>query len=760
MGSEARARLGLAALLLIVLYSFSQVFEHASYAGPAILGAIAATVLAMVCRRLGVSVFVTFLLSIAAMTWYLMVIFQAKKTLFGLPTLGAAGGLIKAAERAYAHSQVDFAPVQARPGYVILVVLAVWMLATIGEIATFRWRRPLMAVLGPLAMFSFVLIVGTNAGSAILVPLFLIGLLTYLGLESAHRLRSWGRWVATWRGRKATEPQAVTGGLARRMGAACVLVTLAAPLFLPSLGDGLLAWRNAVGNGTFGNGSGSGIGSSGEIDPLVSIVPEFLDQSDVELFRVRSSEPAYWKLVTLTEFDGEQWTPGSEPETPAPNGAIVSSSLPVPDPGRLVEQSFDITDLESRSLPAASIPAAVDITQTDLKSELEFNAETGDLELQTPVDNDFTYEVDSTVPDVSFREMQGAVVGDLDGRYEQVPAHDPEIDDLADQWTRGADTDFEQLLAIQNHLRNDFEYSTQVDREASSDYLHRFLTETRAGYCQQFATAFAILARLQGFPTRVGVGFLPGSASLEDPNEYIVSGTDAHAWPEVYFEGLGWVIFEPTPRGSAIPPGYTIEGGGVTGVGGSLRGPENRFLLPRGGRGPADLQGARDPNAGAVGDAGPTAEERRRQEWERRFATLTRVLVLALVLFLLAVPASKAWRIRRGYAQARDARQRATAAFVEFEREASELAFPRERSESAVAYARRVARGRRVQRGSAVRLATIFEAAQYALASIPAEESDEARILARDLKRSLWNGATWWDRALRLFSPLGLTGRL
>jgi transglutaminase-like putative cysteine protease len=759
VGSEARARLGLAALLVTVLYSFSQIFEHASYAGPCILAAVIATVLAMVCRRLGVSVFFTFLISIASLVWYLMVIFQANKTFFGLPTLGAARSLLNAGSRAYAHSQVDFAPVQARPGYVILVVLAMWMLALIGEVATFRWRRPLVAAIGPLAMFSFVLVVGTGAGSGILVPLFLIGLLTYMGLESAHRLRSWGRWVSTWRGRKAEEPQAVTGGLARRMGAACVMVTLAAPVFLPSLGDGLLAWRNAVGNGGFGNGSGGGIGTSGAIDPLVSIVPDFLEQSDVELFRVRASEPAYWKLVTLSEFDGERWTPGSEPEAPASSGAIVASELTVPDPGRRVTQSFDITALEGRAVPAASLPATVDIEIADLKEDLEFNVDTGDLELQTPLNEDFTYDVTSTVPDTSFRSMQEAVRGDLGGLYTQLPALNPEIRDLADAWTRDADTDFEELLEIQNHLRTEFEYSTAVDREASSDYLHRFLTETKAGYCQQFATAFAVMARLRGFSTRVGVGFLPGSASLEAPDEYIVSGTDAHAWPEVYFEDLGWVIFEPTPRGEAVPPGYTSQGGGFTGAG-SLRGPENLFPLPQGGRGPQDLQGARDPAGGAAGGGNvPTAEERRRQEWERRFSNLTRVLVVALVLFLISVPALKAWRVRRRYTLAHDERERATAAFNEFEREASELAFPRGRSESAVSYARRVARGRRVPRGAAVRLARIFEAAQYAPASIPAEESDEARVLARELKRSLWNGATWWDRALRLFSPLGLTSR-
>lgn len=757
MGSEARARLGLGAVLLVVLYSFSQLFAEAEYAGPAMLGAVIAMLLAMACRRLGLSIAVTVAASLIGMAWYLMLIFQADRTFFDLPTLAAGRGLLKSIGRAYAHSQVDYAPVATQPGYVVLVVLAFWVLGTIGEIATFRWQRPLIASIGPIALFSLVMIVGTNAGAHLLVPAFLGALLTYWGLESAHRLRSWGRWVATWRGRKATEPEAVTGGLARRMGAACVAVTFLAPIFLPSLGDGLIAWRNAVGSGTFGTGPGGA--SSGQIDPLVSIVPEFFEQSDAEMLLVTADEPLYWRLVTLTQFDGQRWTPGSEPEAPATTGAIVADGLSVPQPGRLVSQEFQIVGLRGRQVPAASVPATVEFTgdSEGEQQNLEFDVNTGDLELERPLQEGLTYTVLSTTPDASFQAMTEAQPGDLGGEFTAVPAHDPEIDDIAALWTRDADSRYEELLAIQDELRR-FEYSTAVDNSASSDYLHRFLTETKSGYCQQFATAFAVLARIRGFSTRVAVGFLPGETSVATPDEYVVRGTDAHAWPEVYFEGFGWVAFEPTPRTEAAPPGYTSPdiAGNVT-FGLPPGGPGNQGPGPGGGRG-GNLQDFRDPDqgggAGGVIDVGN--EDDTNQRWEHAFMNLTRALVVMIVLFLVAVPALKMMRIRRRYLNAKDARARAAAAFMEFEQEASELAFPRERSESAVSYARRVAGGRRVSRVTAVRLARIFEAAQYAPIPIPAEQGDEARVLARELKRSLWGGATLWDRAMRLFSPLGL----
>src|SRR5690606_3704427 len=86
------------------------------------------------------------------------------------------------------------------------------------------------------------------------------------------------------------------------------------------------------------------------------------------------------------------------------------------------------------------------------------------------------------------------------------------------------------------------------------DPLSHFLL-TRQGYCTQFASAMVMMARTEGIPARFAIGFLPGSSS-ED--ERTVVAADAHAWPELYFDGLGWLRFEPTPATrTAGAPGYT-----------------------------------------------------------------------------------------------------------------------------------------------------------------------------------------------------------
>ena len=758
MGSEARARLGFAGLLFMVLFSLEQVFDTGEYAGPAVLAATIATLLMMLLRRVGIHAIPALAASLSGLVVFVTLVFRADRTFYLLPTPSAVRGVMDVVHRAYLHSQIDYAPVPTRPGYVAMIVVAFWIMATMGEVATFRWRKPLLATIGPIAMFGVVLVVGTNAMGNFIVPFFLVALLVFLGLESSHRLRTWGQWVATWRGRRGEEPETVTAALARRMGAACVLVALAAPLFLPSIGNGLIAWRNAVGNGSFGSGGsgGGGLSGSGSVDPLVSMKTEFLDQTDTELFRVTSERPLYWRLITLSEFDGIAWTPTEEPEEPALDGIIFSPLLDSPSSAESIEQTFEITGLRGRAVPAAYQPADVQI-EGDAADDLEFDPRTADLQLQSELTEGTTYTVRSLVPETSFQVMNAAEPGDLGGVYRGLPDLDPAVVDLLEQWTAEAETPFERLLAIQTQLRA-FDYSTEVDNEASSDYLRRFLLETKRGYCQQFATAFTLLARRLGMEARVAVGFLPGETSPEAPTEYLVRGTDAHAWPEVYFENVGWVAFEPTPRDVTAPPGYTIEGGNLPSTAG-LRGPENDFENPRGGgdglapqQDPADGGGRRANIRGGAQDQGPT-------RWERAFAGLVRVVVVAVIVFLALVPLLKELRSKRRYARAGSARGRATAAFFDFQDAAAELASPRRAAESAVAYARRVSRTRHVPRPTALRLARIFEAAQYAPHDVESKDVSEARNLARDLKRSLWSEATWWERAMRLFSPARLVSR-
>jgi transglutaminase-like putative cysteine protease len=750
MGSEARARLGLAGLLAISLFSFNQVFATGDYPGPALLGILIAVALVMVGRRLGVGSILTIVGSLVAMVAYLCLVFQADKTFRGLPSPRSLQGLWRSLEHAYSQSQVDFAPVPPRPGYVVLVVAGLWIAALIGEMAAFRWRRPLLASLPCIGLFALIMVVGTGEAAPLLVALFLIALFAFWGLESSHRLRAWGRWVPTWKEHESEpEPTEVTGTLARRMGAACVLMGMVVPLFLPALGDGLLVWRNPTGEGLPGGG-----GEGGALDPLVSVRPQLIDQPETVLFEVTSLRPSYWRLLTYTQFDGVSWHGSSEADRPSQFGAISTDV----DPGtvtRTVTARFVMRALEGERLPTTGLPRQLDFTGSnadEYESGLTYDAENGDVEMEQRIIDGLRYEVGAVLPEASFRNLSRAAPGEIeDPTYRQIPTDlSNVVFQTANEWTEGIDNPFRQLVAIQNRLRG-FDYSLNVEDTGSDDYLGDFLSITRRGFCQQFASAFAILARLKGFSTRVVVGFLPGSTTLSAPTTYSVRGTHAHVWPEVYLQGYGWVPFEPTPRAPAPPPAYTVPGLSF----GSAPRPD--FQIADAGQN-QDLQGAaarlaREPiNPGGIEQQAPVGN-RVNLEWKKTFTRIALFVTILTLAYLVVTPAWKLRRIQARYRRARGSRAKAAAAFAHFQEEAGDLVSRRAPAESATAYATRLSTLRKVPARSALRLASIYEASEYAPTDTSEKEASEAKDLARQLRASIWGGASWWDRGQRLFSP-------
>ncbi len=131
-------------------------------------------------------------------------------------------------------------------------------------------------------------------------------------------------------------------------------------------------------------------------------------------------------------------------------------------------------------------------------------------------------------------------------RYLQLPADlPPAIADLAAEITAGADTPYDKAIAITAYLRSEITYTIHVPpAPAGRDTLAWFLFDYKQGFCNYYATAEVVMLRSLGVPARLTVGFAEGE--YESPGWYTVRQHDAHAWPEVYFPGLGWVEFEPT----------------------------------------------------------------------------------------------------------------------------------------------------------------------------------------------------------------------
>ena len=117
---------------------------------------------------------------------------------------------------------------------------------------------------------------------------------------------------------------------------------------------------------------------------------------------------------------------------------------------------------------------------------------------------------------------------------------------LTQELIADADTPYEKALAIQKHLLSDA-YTYRLDVELppqGRDFVSYFLLDSKEGYCTYYASAMAVMARLAGLPSRYVEGYL---VPAEPVGETLVTGDNAHAWVEIYFEGIGWIPFDATP---------------------------------------------------------------------------------------------------------------------------------------------------------------------------------------------------------------------
>ncbi len=210
------------------------------------------------------------------------------------------------------------------------------------------------------------------------------------------------------------------------------------------------------------------------------------------------------------------------------------------------------------ALGGTLVPAAPDPFQATGPDDLRWVPETSTL---VTVDGDLetgdTIDIVSAAPQLDPTRLAAATSNDPgDSIYTSVPSDLPEVvNATARQVTAGAESTYDAALLLQAWFQREFEYSLEVQPGHGSSAIESFLRD-RVGYCEQFAGTYAAMLRTLGIPSRVAVGFTSGVAVAD--GEFSVLGRNAHAWPEVWFDGIGWVGFEPTPgRGAPNAESYT-----------------------------------------------------------------------------------------------------------------------------------------------------------------------------------------------------------
>ncbi|MER7573195.1 DUF3488 and transglutaminase-like domain-containing protein [Streptomyces sp. NPDC126514] len=443
-------------------------------------------------------------------------------------------------------------------GGVLVIGLAVDILAV-----TFRSAAP--AGLPLLALYSIA--AGLSDGGADWVW-FLIAAAGYLMLllaEGRDRLSQWGRIFG---GAPRTPGGGEAGGAVapvragRRIGVVALGIALVVPLGLPAMNGGLL---DGAGTGV-GSGSGGG-GTISAVNPLVSLRDSLNVDEDRQVLSLRTSTDdlsnMYLRIVSLDDFDGTTWKPSKRNITSVPREFPTPMGLG-PDTERAeIETRISAANWYAQDwLPMPYPPSGVDIEGNWRYEPLGMTL-VGDHGQNT---RGLTYTVRSLDVQPTAEQLADAPEPSaaIKREFTELPSSLPEeVAQTAREVTDGASGPYEQAVRLQEYfaVTGGFQYDTEVQVGSGSSAIVRFLRD-KQGFCVHFSFSMAAMARSLGIPARVAVGFAPGTPQGDD--SVSVGLKDAHAWPELYFEGVGWTRFEPTPTRGSVPSYTQTEVPGST----------------------------------------------------------------------------------------------------------------------------------------------------------------------------------------------------
>jgi transglutaminase-like putative cysteine protease len=656
--------------------------------------AVAATGTLTRLRTLPVSVCLA--AGLAGLLLYLNLIFEARHSLLlVIPTPDSLSRLWHLAGTGMHDANRYAPPAPNLPGLLLLAAGGVGITAVLADLIAVRLRSTALAGLPLLLLFTVP--VSLNAShdqltTGVVFCLSGVGYLAMLSADGRERIRVWGSLVSLWRsaprygqirdaqgskgskGLKGSGPDTrALAAAGRRVGLASIVLALCAPLIVPGLHASKLF------------SSGPGIGGRGGNGSAQSLsLPSALNQAVAQL---HESQPQTVFTYTTNATQAQQANDAEYFRQ------YVFDTLG--DSGWLVD------NYAARSVPASSIPGPPGLTDDTVIQTVRTSVTVGDdfrsppsqpeflplpypaIQLSAPgkwmVDPDFmvyspgdsiagrSYTVTSVLVDPSRAQLEAvpevertdSLAPDL-----QLPEayQATDLKRLAAREAAGQTTEFGTVNALASWLSGpQFTYSLAVPQLTSASSLVNFLTKGRSGFCVQYAYAMTVLTRELGFPARFVVGYTGGTRQKD--GSYVVKNTDAHAWTEVFFPGLGWIRFEPTPagQGTANAPDYMTGGAGhgfnagTSPILGATQAPGAVKTAPHeGGLGPAIRPG----NSGAL--AGPG--KRAATPWTA--IALAVIAALVLILGLISVVAGPTQQLLAGYPAASRRRPRAATAAV------------------------------------------------------------------------------------------------
>ncbi len=540
-------------------------------------------------------------------------------------------------ELAFATDTIRFgaAPVFPAAGLILILTVIFWLLG-----ALLAWgllsNHPTLGLLPPLLFYLQVATIDRIPPSIGWTTAFLaVAAIALLAVALDERSLTAGRL----RGRSAPGHVPMSTPLFPTIFVSIAVVVAvigsnAAAGLVPA--SGFLNWRAQT-------GLGGGIFSGVSFNLFAGITQTDLVSRSEEPVFIATVEGAdvpddlYWKLYTLEEFDGENWFPGRlNNRVPRDNEAWEDPEHQFKGETAAIIQTITISALRMNALPTLHAAAWITSDSALLNQSFRVRADASiPFDLRTW--EGLTYQVGSNVPvpDLGVLASQpgqrdrlspifqeaadrgvftdqpktppaAGLVRPADiSEYLDLPGEfDPTLGTKATELTQDGVTAFEKALLLEAWFRdpNEFAYSIDIDPGHSARDLADWILDEdspnyRTGYCEQFATAMAAMARSLSIPSRVVLGFTPGERLAD--GSILVRGKNAHAWVELWMNGQGWVRFDPTPRGDQVNPSANA---GTVGVGFDARN-----FIPE----PDELTDPTDPGAPGqpVNPNGPDFED-------------------------------------------------------------------------------------------------------------------------------------------------------
>ncbi|WP_332662975.1 transglutaminase TgpA family protein [Aeromicrobium sp.] len=630
-----------------------------------------------------------------------------------LPTLDTfreLGSLASAAQVIIIEEQ---APVAAAKPVVLVVASSFGLLVIVADVLLERRRAASGIGLLLLAVFATPALI---AGDTPSVWLFVVVA---------------ALWLVILRSRTA-----VGGTLARRQrGPALVLgvAALAAAVTFPVISPDVSAVATSWGKpppAVFGRG----------INPMLELGQNLRRNGTTTALTYTTGLPEapYLKVATLRDFSGKTWKPGSTRQFSAPEGAEA-----LMDPDIKVER--ESTTITIRQLRTTMLPVPYpmeDVSGLEGKWLRGFG-----LTMTSPDDDTRGQRYSVTSLDIQPTATQMRAIPPPSSRIlvqhetdlpEKMPAI---IEDTARRVTEDATNQYDQVIALQDYLRNDGAFAYSETAPVADGYdgngidvIAKFL-EKKSGYCVHFSSAMAVMARTLGIPSRIAVGYAPGSVVgvRDGQNQYEATSDDLHAWTEIYFEGAGWISFEPTP-----------------GVGSATR-----FLEPGSPSSSTDDGEVSGTNRQSVREeTNPVDSTAATSSDSSRTAPRTALITVAALVLLVGVPALLRWARRRW--RFSRAGSSVEPLWRELEDSARDFGLPFSPTDTPRGFATRLGARDGIDHDALTRLLHRVERARFARTAI--QEGDGSDDL-RAILTSLSEGASRQERWRAIALPRSLAGR-